>query len=639
VLYQVGAGTLGPVFRALDAGHDRLVAVKLFRLDLPPQRLHQLVDEFEWLIAAQIAPRGIAAPIATGTDGINIYLVREFFAADSLDVVVRDRGPAPPASAMHVATQLGEALDAAASLDVLHGALHPRDVMIASDEVRMTDLGVCAALERVGVLVPVRRPYTAPERLAGGAWDRRADIFGLSALTYELLWGRRPILPGPNGLEKLTNLPGGDVASLTSVFERGLAIDPARRFETAKAFCDALRASFADLSAAPMAVRPGDVAANEPLVLRPPAGFRELRLPLDGPEPFSEPDLGALDSFAIRETGEPLRGEDQERVLSRVEEEPAVTSGDFEPRQLRHAPLRPRVDPAPTIPFLARLPSFRPPLKWLVSAFALIGILVGFGGGYLVGSGRRSLPADDQSAAQTPTPGDTQAVAAPPSPVDSSLPSEKVERKATPPRAAVAQSEAVTNAAGRSPSPAPANRAPVAAAPPAPPTNAGRLLVRSTPAGASVVVDGSRQGVTPATLKNLSKGAHKVRVELDGYVAENRSVTITDDRLQTLSMELGPVRAARAPRAPRVPDDRVAVTPARTTAVSSFAGVLIVESLPPGAEVFVDGKAVGITPLVLARVNAGEHAVRLEREGYRRWSASVRIVTDERNRVTASLER
>jgi hypothetical protein len=149
-------------------------------------------------------------------------------------------------------------------------------------------------------------------------------------------------------------------------------------------------------------------------------------------------------------------------------------------------------------------------------------------------------------------------------------------------------------------------------------------------------VDGSRQGVTPAALKNLSNGVHRVRVELEGYVAENRSVKITDDRPQALSVDLGPVRPVRTPRPP---EDRVAVTPARTTAAQTFAGVLVVESLPPGAQVFVDGKAVGITPLVLARVDAGEHAVRLEREGYRRWSASVRIVTDERNRVTASLER
>ena len=36
VLHQIGAGALGPVFRAFDPAKDRLVAVKLFRLDLPP---------------------------------------------------------------------------------------------------------------------------------------------------------------------------------------------------------------------------------------------------------------------------------------------------------------------------------------------------------------------------------------------------------------------------------------------------------------------------------------------------------------------------------------------------------------------------------------------------------------------------
>src|SRR6185436_5538588 len=33
VLHQVGAGALGPVFRAFDPGRNRLVAIKLFRLD------------------------------------------------------------------------------------------------------------------------------------------------------------------------------------------------------------------------------------------------------------------------------------------------------------------------------------------------------------------------------------------------------------------------------------------------------------------------------------------------------------------------------------------------------------------------------------------------------------------------------
>jgi hypothetical protein len=41
----------------------------------------------------------------------------------------------------------------------------------------------------------------------------------------------------------------------------------------------------------------------------------------------------------------------------------------------------------------------------------------------------------------------------------------------------------------------------------------------------------------------------------------------------------------------------------------------------------------------MREVRAGEHAVRLEHDGYRRWSGSVRVVAAEQNRVTASLER
>jgi hypothetical protein len=68
-------------------------------------------------------------------------------------------------------------------------------------------------------------------------------------------------------------------------------------------------------------------------------------------------------------------------------------------------------------------------------------------------------------------------------------------------------------------------------------------------------------------------------------------------------------------------------------------GALAVESRPPGASVFLDGRLVGKTPLAVARVGTGEHAVRLERDGYRPWSSITQISNGQRARVTASLER
>ena len=119
---------------------------------------------------------------------------------------------------------------------------------------------------------------------------------------------------------------------------------------------------------------------------------------------------------------------------------------------------------------------------------------------------------------------------------------------------------------------------------------------------------------------------HTVRVVRDGYVAQERRVTITAVRpSQSLIFELTRARrAAPPPTAAALEHEKVPLT---------------VESRPAGASVFVDGTLIGKTPLTLGEVAAGDHAVSLDLDGYRRWSSSVRIVAGERNRVTASLER
>jgi hypothetical protein len=68
-------------------------------------------------------------------------------------------------------------------------------------------------------------------------------------------------------------------------------------------------------------------------------------------------------------------------------------------------------------------------------------------------------------------------------------------------------------------------------------------------------------------------------------------------------------------------------------------GSLVVESRPAGARVFFDGKPLGTTPFSTGGLPAGDHAIRLELDGYRAWLASVRIVATEQARVSASLER
>jgi PEGA domain len=232
-------------------------------------------------------------------------------------------------------------------------------------------------------------------------------------------------------------------------------------------------------------------------------------------------------------------------------------------------------------------------LSLVAMAVALIvGVAIGFAAGYLAGR---------------------QTAAPPAAPVAAAAPSGK-EYTESPVKEDIRLKADSTNATP------PATPQPAKAA-----TGPGRLLVRSTPAGARVLVDGEERGVTPAAIRGLARGVHRVRVERDGYTAQDRRVVITRPRpAQTLAVDLARSSAARRP---------AAVEP------GVGAGSLVVDSRPAGASVFVDGRLAGRTPLTMARISAGEHAVRLERDGYRTWSSITQISDGERTRVAASLDR
>ncbi len=242
VLHQIGAGTLGPIFRAYQPDPGRLVAVKQFRLGFSPESASRFVAALERIVAADLTHTGIAAPIAAGAIDTTPYLALDFVAADSLDVVIREYGPLPIGDVLRFTRQLGRALDVAAGAGVLHGALHPRDLLMTADDVRITGLGIAAALEEVGMIAPIRRPYSAPERSGGGSWDRRADVFSLAALTYEMLFGRAIVGVGADAADGITTIDGADSEALHMLFSKALAADPMQRIGTASAFVTDLRA-------------------------------------------------------------------------------------------------------------------------------------------------------------------------------------------------------------------------------------------------------------------------------------------------------------------------------------------------------------------------------------------------------------
>jgi len=112
-----------------------------------------------------------------------------------------------------------------------------------------------------------------------------------------------------------------------------------------------------------------------------------------------------------------------------------------------------------------------------------------------------------------------------------------------------------------------------------------------------------------------------------------------DDKRKTVVAKT-PGRAPEA--APRPSAVRATVTAPPSPApapLPRYHGSLVIRSEPRGALVSVDGRVVGATPLLLKGIRAGSRVVRIESEGYERWSFSARVVANQETAVLATLQR
>ena len=97
-----------------------------------------------------------------------------------------------------------------------------------------------------------------------------------------------------------------------------------------------------------------------------------------------------------------------------------------------------------------------------------------------------------------------------------------------------------------------------------------------------------------------------------------------------------PAAAIRVDPIPPLAARPVSAFPIQTPYRRGFQSVISVDAAPGGAQVFVDGRYVGVTPVVWD-VSAGSHVVRIEREGYERWSGAVQAVAGKTVNVAVKL--
>ena len=684
MLHQVGVGALGPVFRTYEPTRDRLVAVKVFRLDITPEQAQSLADELSLAAEAGLFHPSVVEPIAAGVEGTVAYRAEEYVAAESLDVAMRHYAPASVDKMLPFIAQLAGAIDFARTAGVGHGALHPRDIFVTPDEARATGFGVVEALERVGLRAPVRRPYSAPERVEGRTWGTPADVFSLAAISYELLTARRPAGTGT----QIGSLPAAieHAEALQAVLARAMDDDPARRHPSALAFVSAFEA--ASRGEAPSIVPLAPAAAAVPLFadgddtsgsiavaadhedaaadMPPRLDVDERHQPVEAEQEedefrTKEPEIDDIaaereedeaHSLLLREeyeresVDEPLLfddeavedlalGEDVRNDTTRFADEFSVAvavpdepddaaeeaqSDEFAPEPYRESTERQAGYASSAYDAPPAVVPDRQRPAMLPLAVAVVLALLV---GFAAGHAvgvRRANASSGSGAVADPQTGGTAAKTGESTPFS--------EQAVTQP-----QRRAVPPAGGDTPG---SGTAALPAAPrneatkPAP--TSGRLVIRSTPSAANVTIDGRWRGRTPLTVSALRFGRHDIRIVRPGYAAAREDVTLSASAPErTLSFRL---QRSNAPAAsPRTSNARPPAAP------QIFTGSITVDSRPRGARVLLNGKAVGVTPLKIPDVRIGSHVIRLQLDDHRDWSTTTRVTAGQDSRVNGSLER
>ena len=194
-------GGSGSVYLARCVETGKLVAVKILRseLNLIPRVRERFLMESR--AAARIRHPAVvhATELGETAEG-NLFIIMEYVPGPPLrKLMEQHRLDIPQILLISAAT--AEGLKAAHIQDVVHRDLKPENILIprnrnAGSVVKIADFGIARLLDTPRITTTEHilgtPSYLSPEQISGDMVDRRADIYSLGIIMYEMIAGHLP---------------------------------------------------------------------------------------------------------------------------------------------------------------------------------------------------------------------------------------------------------------------------------------------------------------------------------------------------------------------------------------------------------------------------------------------------------------
>ena len=257
ILALLGQGGMGAVYKANDIEVDRLVALKVIRLELAsdPDILHRFKQEL--ILARKVTHKNVIRIFDLGEAQGTKFITMEYIEGQDLKSVVAQKGKLSFEESVRILEQVCLALEAAHAEGVVHRDLKPQNIMLdAHGRAYVMDFGIAHSTEIGGMTMTgavLGTPdYMSPEQVMGEHVDARSDLFTLGIIFFQLLTGDMPYAAETvqAAMFKRTRdrpRPAIDVDPdipkfLSDIVAKCMEIDPQLRYQSAREIIHDLRA-------------------------------------------------------------------------------------------------------------------------------------------------------------------------------------------------------------------------------------------------------------------------------------------------------------------------------------------------------------------------------------------------------------
>jgi serine/threonine-protein kinase len=657
---------MGLVYRAVDPNIGRTVALKTMRVDVHGMEHEEMLRRFKNEARAaglMNHPNIVTIYDAGEVDGL-FYIAMEYLEGETVQSLMMQKRVLPAEQIVEIGVQVCAGLEYAHQMKVIHRDIKPANIMITRQNVaKIMDFGISkAAGTMTNTSQVLGTPnYMAPEQVKGLDLDGRADLFSFGVVLYEMATGERPFA-GQNVttiIYKIVNenpVPPSDKEAsvhpgLSAVIARCLSKDASERYTSAAdlardlANYRSIGADGEDTSVIPESVR---VQATVP-VGPPTKIWKSSALSNGNGTGVRGPaSSGTLRRQTIKQTTGSMRRAGARRSWLRDKNALALTifalaivvvmAGLY---RVKHRAL------ATPLPMIAQVnvPSTAPATTAIAAP------------------GKTSIePAKtDTSAQPQQVAGAAQSIAKPEQPsgeqkaVEASKPHhEKFEVKfRSNPEGAFIQIDGKSSEAWVTPfttsdiTPGPhevvftkvgyapetrtfeigsksssykVNLAPITTA----------VAITSDPPGAEIEIDGhDTTRMTPAQIP-VAEGEHNILVRLEGFRSAELNADVKKGQVYQFHPMLNPAGAPQAGSASRL--SKLFGGGFRAKGVIDFV------SSPPGARIFIHGRAAQIATPAHDAFAPGDYAIELREQGYKPVKQIVHVEPGKISKVEALLE-